>query len=240
MRLNPIFLKDEITSARRFTLPVLVTLVNGSLSMLVLMNLFYISRSARVTGEISYVSFLRIYYIAAVAEILLVLLITPALTATSVSGERERKTLGLLLTTQLDPWDIVIGKLLGALSTLLLLVFTSAPILATVYIYGGITWYQLSVFFLFLLTSSVFCSSIGIMVSSFFTTTAAATAVAYVMIFLSYTVMLLAVIFRAQIGIPDNRMLPGIFITFWALAVFMLYLSKRHITPHRKIKLREG
>ena len=55
MRLNPIFLKDEITSSRRFALPALVTLVNGSLSMLVLLNLFYISKSARVTGEISYV-----------------------------------------------------------------------------------------------------------------------------------------------------------------------------------------
>ncbi|WP_051671343.1 ABC transporter permease [Oribacterium sp. P6A1] len=240
MRLNPIFLKDEITSSRRFALPALVTLVNGSLSMLVLLNLFYISKSARVTGEISYVNFLRIYYIAAAAEILLILLITPALTATSISGERERKTLGLLLTTQLDPWDIVIGKLMGALGTLLLLVFTSTPILATVYIYGGITFYQILVFFLFLVTSAVFCSSIGIMVSSFFTTTAAATAVAYVMIFLSYTVMLMVTVFRAQLGIPDNRILPGIFIVLLLLSVFLLYLSKRHIAPHRKRKLREG
>ncbi|OON87954.1 hypothetical protein BXO88_01905 [Oribacterium sp. C9] len=240
MRLNPIFRKDEITSARSFTLPALVTLVNGSLSMLVLFNLFFVSRSARVTGEISYVNFLRIYYIAAVAEVLLILLITPALTATSISGERERKTLGLLLTTQLDPWDIVAGKLMGALGSLLLLVFTSAPILATVYIYGGITWYQLTVFIFFLVTSAVFCSSIGIMVSSFSYTTAAATAVAYVIIFVSYTVMFMVVIFRAQLGIPDDRIIPGIFVAFWGLSFFLLYISKRHITPHRRRKLREG
>lgn len=240
MRLNPIFLKDEISSARSFTLPALVTLVNGSLSVLVISNLFFISKSARITGEISYVNFLRIYYLAAAAEVLLILLITPALTATSVSGERDRKTLGLLLTTQLDPWDIVIGKLMGALSTLLLLVLTSMPILATVYIYGGITWYQLSMFFFFLVTSAVFCSSIGIMVSSFFTTTAAATAVAYVMIFVSYTVMLMAAIFRVQLGIPENRIVPGIFISIWIMSLFLLYISKRHITPHRRRKLREG
>ncbi len=240
MRLNPIFLKDEISSARSFTLPALVTLVNGSLSVLVISNLFFISKSARITGEISYVNFLRIYYLAAAAEVLLILLITPALTATSVSGERDRKTLGLLLTTQLDPWDIVIGKLMGALSTLLLLVLTSMPILATVYIYGGITWYQLSMFFFFLVTSAVFCSSIGIMVSSFFTTTAAATAVAYVMIFVSYTVMLMTAIFRVQLGIPENRIVPGIFISIWIMSLFLLYISKRHITPHRRRKLREG
>ena len=48
MRLNPIFLKDEISSARSFTLPALVTLVNGSLSVLVISNLFFISKSARI------------------------------------------------------------------------------------------------------------------------------------------------------------------------------------------------
>lgn len=240
MRLNPIFRKDEIASARKFTLPALVTLVNGSLSVLVLMNLFYITKSARMTGEISYTNFLRIYYIAAAAEILLIMLITPALTAASISGERERKTLGLLLTTQLDPWDIVTGKLLAALGTLLLLVVSSVPILATVYIYGGITWLQLVIYFCFLTLSAVFCSSVGIMVSSFFVSTAAATAVAYVVIFLSYGVMLGTFLFRENLGIQEDRLLPGLFFAMIGMSFFLLYLSKRHITPHRRRKLREG
>lgn len=240
MRLNPIFRKDEIASARRFTLPALVTLVNGSLSVLVLMNLFYITKNARMTGEISYTNFLRIYYIAAAAEILLIMLITPSLTASSISGERERKTLGLLLTTQLDPWDIVIGKLMAALGTLLLLVVSSVPILATVYIYGGITWLQLVIYFCFLTLSAVFCSSVGIMVSSFFVSTAAATAVAYVVIFLSYGAMLGVFVFRENLGVPEDRLMPGLFLVMVTMSLFLLYLSKRHITPHRRRKLREG
>ncbi len=234
MKLSPIFKKDEITSVRRFILPTLITIVNGSLAMLVLMNLFYVTKSARATGEISYVNFLRIYYIAAFTELLLILLIAPALTASSISGERERKTLGLLLTTQLDPWDIVIGKMLGALSTLLLLVATSVPILATVYIYGGITLLQVAGYFSMLMISSVFCTSIGIMASSFISTTAAATAVAYVIIFLSYFGMMSVVYFRESLGISDARLVIVSTLLFLAVSVFMLYISKRHITPHRR------
>lgn len=238
MKLSPIFKKDEITSVRRFILPTLITVVNASLALLVLMNLFYVTKSARATGEISYTNFLRIYYIAAFTELLLILLIAPALTSSSISSERERKTLGLLLTTQLDPWDIVIGKMLGALSTLLLLVVTSVPILATVYIYGGITLVQVGIYFSMLILSSVFCTSIGIMASSFISTTAAATAIAYVIIFLSYFGMMSAVYFRAELGISDARLIISIILVLLAASVFMLYISKRHITPHKK-KIRQ-
>ncbi len=234
MKLSPIFRKDEITSVRRYTLPALITLVNGCLSVLVLMNLFYITNNARATGEISYGNFLRIYYIASITELLLILLIAPALTASSISSERERKTLGLLLTTQLDPWDIVIGKLLGALSTLSILVVTSIPILATVYIYGGITPQQVVTYFAMLMVSAIFCTSIGIMVSSFISTTAAATAVAYVIIFLSYFGMISAMYLRDTMGYLNNEFMAGLIVILLVISVFMLYLSKKQITPHRK------
>ncbi len=234
MKLSPIFKKDEITSVRRYTLPALITLVNGCLAILVLLNLFYITNNARATGEISYVNFLRIYYIAAATELLLILLIAPALTASSISSERERKTLGLLLTTQLDPWDIVIGKLLGALSTLSLLVVTSIPILATVYIYGGITFLQVGIYFSMLMVSAVFCTSIGIMVSSFINITAAATAVAYVIIFVSYFGMLSLMIFRDTMGLLNVEFVVGMVVILLLLSVLMMYLSKKQITQHRK------
>ena len=69
MKLNPIFRRDEIINARSLTLPLLVTLLNGGLSILILINLFYIVSTAELTGEIAYRSFLRIYYIAALLEL---------------------------------------------------------------------------------------------------------------------------------------------------------------------------
>ena len=55
----------------------------------------------------------------------LLMFIMPALTTGSISGERERRTLELLFTTQMPPGDIVMGKLFSALSQLLVLVVSS-------------------------------------------------------------------------------------------------------------------
>ena len=65
--------------------------------------------------------------------------IVPAVTASSISGERERQTLDLMLTTRMSAGQIVGGKLLSALSTLLLLILSSFPAVAMVFVYGGIT-----------------------------------------------------------------------------------------------------
>ena len=148
MKRNPIFRRDELINARSLTLPLLVTLLNGGLSILILINLFYIVSTAELTGEIAYQSFLRIYYIAALLELLLVLLLAPALAASSVASERDQRSLGLLLTTQLTPADIIIGKLMSVMSTLMLLVATALPIFATVYIYGGITFFDILMYLL--------------------------------------------------------------------------------------------
>ena len=59
MKRNPIFRRDELINARSLTLPLLVTLLNGGLSILILINLFYIVSTAELTGEIAYQSFLR-------------------------------------------------------------------------------------------------------------------------------------------------------------------------------------
>ncbi|MBO5598829.1 MAG: ABC transporter permease subunit [Oribacterium sp.] len=240
MKLSPIFKKDEITSVRRYFLPFLITLVNGCLAFLVLVNLFYVSKNARATGEISYINFLRIYYIAAAAELLLILLIAPALTSSSISGERERKTLGLLLTTQLDPWDIVIGKFLGALSTLFLLVITSIPILSTVYIYGGITLTEVLQYISALTVTAVFCTSVGIMGSSLVNSTAASNAISYVIIFVSYALIIVSYIFKDAMGISEARLISEVVATMLLLSAIMLYISKRQITPRRRKKSKEG
>ena len=50
MKRNPIFRRDELINARSLTLPLLVTLLNGGLSILILINLFYIVSTAELTG----------------------------------------------------------------------------------------------------------------------------------------------------------------------------------------------
>jgi ABC-type transport system involved in multi-copper enzyme maturation permease subunit len=65
-------------------------------------------------------------------------LIVPGLVAPSISGERERHTLDLLLVTPLRPSRIVLGKMLAALAVAALLVVACAPLFCVAYLLGGV------------------------------------------------------------------------------------------------------
>jgi len=62
--------------------------------------------------------------------LLLMLLISPALTAQSINGDRERGTLAPLQLTRLTPLEIASGKLLAAWSTGLAVLAVALPFLA--------------------------------------------------------------------------------------------------------------
>ena len=65
----------------------------------------------------------KLFFAAVTAvELGLICLLAPALTADLISGERERQTLDLLLVTPLSRRQIVVGKLVAALGSLMLLI----------------------------------------------------------------------------------------------------------------------
>ncbi|HET9655385.1 MAG TPA: ABC transporter permease subunit [Kineosporiaceae bacterium] len=64
-------------------------------------------------------------------------LIAPALTATSVNGDRGAGVLATLQTTLLSPAEIVLGKLLAAWVTALALLAAAAPFILWAYLEGG-------------------------------------------------------------------------------------------------------
>lgn len=96
----------------------------------------------------------------------LVLFMTPALTAGSISAEREKQTLNILLTTTLTSVQIIVGKLFASIAFLVLILVATLPLYSLVFLFGGVSPGQLlSVFALFLLT--VFSiGSIGILFST--------------------------------------------------------------------------
>jgi ABC-type transport system involved in multi-copper enzyme maturation permease subunit len=65
-------------------------------------------------------------------------LLTPAYVGGAVSEEKERKTLGFLLTTDLNNREIVLSKLASRLGNLCLLVLTGLPILSLTEFLGGV------------------------------------------------------------------------------------------------------
>ncbi len=79
------------------------------------------------------------YHLLLYSLVAVVVLIAPALTASAISFERERRTLDLLLTTPLRPMQILFGKLLASFAFLMLLLVESMPIVAVCIVMGGAT-----------------------------------------------------------------------------------------------------
>src|SRR2546423_5763821 len=65
-------------------------------------------------------------------------LISPILTATAVSSERQSKTLHVLLMTPITSWQIITGKRFSRLLAALTLIGLSLPVLAVVRLLGGV------------------------------------------------------------------------------------------------------
>ena len=67
-------------------------------------------------------------------------LVTLLTMCTSISDEISRRTLGTLLTTPLNAWQLVIGKLTSRLVPCVGLLAMSLPILAMLTVFGGVKW----------------------------------------------------------------------------------------------------
>ncbi|WP_432354797.1 ABC transporter permease [Sporosarcina sp. A2] len=96
----------------------------------------------------------------------LVLFITPGLTAGTISGERERQTLPMLLTTSQSSFQIVSGKLLSSVLFLLLLIVAGLPVYSMVFLFGGISPILFSKSLLFLFVTLLAIGSLGILFST--------------------------------------------------------------------------
>ncbi len=71
-------------------------------------------------------------------QYVVVVLLTPGLTAGAVADEKDRRTLDYLLTTDLGASEIVFGKLIARLATLSLILLTGLPIFSLLQLLGGV------------------------------------------------------------------------------------------------------
>ncbi|MBN9122688.1 MAG: ABC transporter permease subunit [Planctomycetes bacterium] len=104
---------------------------------------------------------LLLFQIVAFVQLLLTLFFAALSAAGAVSQEKDRRTFVLLLLTDMRDYEIVLGKLIGALLPILVLLFVSAPVLAMLLLLGGIDPEQVFQALLVLLASAVAAGSLG-------------------------------------------------------------------------------
>lgn len=181
---NPVLIKEvklRFRSLKSFT---------GILFYLVAMSIFvfgfiFLATSFSGNGyfrpDESFALFSMMTYI----QLGLIVFITPALTAGTISTEREKQTLNILLTTSQTSFQIIFGKMTSSIAFLLLMIVSGLPIYSLVFLYGGVSPVQLLIIFLFYFLTLLAIGSIGVMFSTLIRKTIVSIIMTYgVMIFL--------------------------------------------------------
>ncbi len=106
-----------------------------------------------------------LYVFLASIQMALVVISVPALAAGSISGERERQTLDLLLVTKMSPLSIVVGKMLASMAFVLLLVVSTLPVFALAFYFGSIDVGALLLMMAFALTTAFMLAGISVFFS---------------------------------------------------------------------------
>lgn len=176
---NPVYRREVTVSARSFKLALVLMIFNGILALVALLNMYSMLAQVKSTAQMQYSSFLDLYIFVAILEFVMLVFIMPAITAGSISGERERQTLDLMLTTKMTPAEIVFGKLASSLSTMLMIIVSSFPILAMVFVYGGVTLADIGSLLLCYMAAALFIGSLGICCSAVFKKSTISTVISY-------------------------------------------------------------
>jgi ABC-2 type transport system permease protein len=103
--------------------------------------------------------------------------LAPSSTSGSISLEREKQTLELLIATPISSLAIIVGKLLSALVYVFLLIAASIPLMAVVFVYGGVGPEDVLRGYIVLLATALGLGSFGLLCSSIVKRTTAATAI---------------------------------------------------------------
>ncbi len=112
-------------------------------------------------------------------QVMLVIFVGPSFTAGAISGEKERQTYDLLRTTLLSGKAFVAGKLVSALSYVLLLIFVAIPLQSIAFLMGGVAVIELILSQVIVLVSAVTFALWGLYASARMRTTLAASVVTF-------------------------------------------------------------
>ncbi|NLM10293.1 MAG: ABC transporter permease subunit [Clostridiaceae bacterium] len=169
MRINPVLQKDLKTKLRGWRAPVLISCY---IVLLAIVLILYFAGSDmlsfyNVSGFNPRLA-VNAYNILTVFQFALLFIAVPAITATSISGERERQTLDLMLVTKTPPRKIIIGKIVISIAHTMLLLISSMPVLGVVFFFGGIGVADIAKLLLFYIFTAFFVASSGVFFSTLF------------------------------------------------------------------------
>lgn len=157
-----------------------------------------------------------------------VLLLSPAIAASAISMEREQRTLEMLFLTRISSLSLVSGKFLGAIGQLLVVVVSGLPIVAMVFLFGGVAPADLAQGYALVLATGLLYGSLGFLSSCLFARTTTAAVWAYGFMLLALLALPLGMLALLLLNIPVGGLdgeSPWLLIGNPVL-IYFLYLSR--------------
>lgn len=157
-------LRGRMRGVRSFAIITVFLMMMGSFVVLLyLMQLPSIqSTDVIITGNLGQLLFFGVVGV----ELMLIVFIVPALTAGSITGERERKTYDLLQTTLLSAPTFIVGKMESALGYIALLLLSAIPLQSVAFLFGGVSLIEVGVTFILLTATALLLGALGMFFSS--------------------------------------------------------------------------
>lgn len=204
IRMNPIIKKDVKVTSRSMKMAWALLAYEGILAFIFIIALSIISYESRYSYQNSYSELIALFPWLAITQVGIVTLAIPIMTASSISGEKERQTFDIMMTTCLTPIEIVFGKVFSAVTEVMLFVVASIPIMALAFVLGGLSWWTLFLFLIVIFIFATLAGSIGVLCSSFSRKSIVSIILAFVAYFLVEFLTTLPLIWEAAIKITSS------------------------------------
>jgi len=156
-------------------------------------------------------------------------LVAAIMLSSSISDELSRWTLSTLMTTPIRSVHIIVGKLLGGLLQVVLLLAIGLPVLAILRVQGGVPWDFVVAGFCITLTAAVFVGALSLWVSTYYRQPCqaiSAVAEAYFVFFLFLPIAMPVLAFLGVIESTMGQIVIEVTNPFWALVRVSMHLQQ--------------
>lgn len=163
-RMGPIFHRELVTLPRRARFFVARTVYPIALTILLATAWLILAGTQKILCPGDAASFGTLaFQLLSLVQVTLAAFSAAVLAASAVSQEKDRKTLTLLLMTQLSPFELVCGKLSASLLYVVALVLSGLPIFFLVTLLGGVAWESVARVSLVTLVTAAAAGSLGVL-----------------------------------------------------------------------------
>lgn len=172
--LNPVLKRELLTSLRKINSFAILFFFISSLSLLIMILWPQHITSSEAT-QISREMFQ--YFVG--GQLFLIAIMIPSFAAGTMTMEKEKACLDVLITSPITPFAILIGKYLSSILVFFIMLICSLPVVSVCFLVGGVGTLEVISGYLLLISSALTFGMIGLTTSTFFYRTHTSLSISY-------------------------------------------------------------